>query len=145
MRRLSARESHRVRDTLAQGTRFLGLGLISYPLGLLITAAVHEWIGLTAELATAIALGCLVVFNFAVSRRFVFRAQGRAAAQLVKFGTASLLMRGMEYMLFVLMLSYGGVHYLVSLAVAMAISATAKFLVYRNFVFNPGARSGSGA
>jgi putative flippase GtrA len=122
---------------LAQGARFVGVGLVSYPLGLLISAGLHEGLGIPAKVAAAIALGVLLVFNFFLSRHYVFRVRGPANFQLIKFATVSFLMRAIEYVLFLLMLRYTGTHYLMALAAAMAMSAAAKFALYRSFVFGP--------
>jgi putative flippase GtrA len=105
-------------------------------LGLVITAGLHEVIGFTPKAAVVIALGCLLIVNFILARRYVFRVGGPAVGQLLRFGTASVVMRGTEYVLFLLMLGSFGMDYLVSLAVAMALSAVTKFLLYRTFVFN---------
>jgi hypothetical protein len=45
-----------LRKALTQGIRFIGFGLVSYPLGLLITAGLHEGMGLAAEASTVLAL-----------------------------------------------------------------------------------------
>ena len=118
----------------AEAQRFVLAGIVSFGLGLALSAVLREGIHLREEVAVAIALGVLFLTNFWMSRRMVFRSSGAVPRQIMMFGVTSLTMRGVEYGLF-LVLSTVGLHYLVALALGMAISSLAKFFIYRTLVF----------
>ena len=120
---------------VGEAARFVGYGLISYVLGIALSAFFGEVIGIREEVSVALTLVILFVTNFWLSRRFVFRAAGHSGNQFVRFVSTSLAMRGVEYMLFFMLLRFLHVHYLVALTLAMGFSGSAKFLLYRTIVF----------
>lgn len=130
-----ATHSQQFRSVLAEGTRFAVSGLISFPIGVGVSAFAHEMLGWSQQLSGAVAISVLLVFNFAVARAYTFRSSGAIRAQLPKFLLVSISMRGVEYLLFLTFLTVGGIHYLSSLFAALAISFTVKFFLYRSCVF----------
>lgn len=124
-----------LRELLPAALRFLGTGLVSFPLGLGVSALAHELIGWREEIAVACALAVLLVFNFIVSRRYVFRSSGSSRAQMPRFVAVALVMRGVEYLLFLAL--FRRVPYLPAMAVAMTLSLAVKFCLYRWWVFRP--------
>jgi putative flippase GtrA len=131
---------NQLRRLLGDAARFLGLGVVSYGLGIAISAFLREVAQLSAETAVAIALAILIVVNFWLSRRYVFRAGGEIRSQFLRFLGMAALMRGVEYALFFLLYRTLALHYLVALTVGMGLSACMKFFLYRGLVFG-GSRS----
>jgi putative flippase GtrA len=124
-----------IRQILGEAARFVGYGLISYALGIALSAFFREIIGLREEVSVALTLGILFVTNFWLARRFVFRASGHKGKQFALFVTTSVVMRGVEYMVFLALLRIFDVYYLLALTLAMGISGAVKFLLYRTVVF----------
>jgi len=116
--------------------RFIGSGLLVFPVGLGISALCHEVFGWRAEYAAAAAVGGLLLINFALSRVFVFRSTGRFAYQLPRFLSIALVMRAAEYLMFIGLFRMASVPYLVAIAASLVMSSLIKFFVYRNWVFN---------
>lgn len=114
---------------------FLGVGAFSYLLGAGIAAGGRELLGLNAEVAVAISLAVLILVNFWLNRVLVFRGQGPARHEFVKFAAASVTMRGCEYLMFLALLKFAHLHYLAAYTTALLISNAAKFLLYRTLVF----------
>lgn len=123
------------RGVLREAARFLTLGVFSYSLGIGFAVFFREIIGLGADASVGLSLGTLLITNFWLARLWVFRASGRAEGQFVRFALASFAMRGGEYLLFLLLIRLSGLHYLVSLTIAMALSNCLKFVLYRTVVF----------
>jgi putative flippase GtrA len=119
----------------AEAGRFVGFGLISYGLGIGLSAFFREVLGLHEEVSVAFTLVILFVVNFWLVRRFVFRSLGHKVNQFVRFVSMSLTMRGAEYVMFLGFLRVMHHHYLLALTLAMVLSACGKFLLYRNVVF----------
>ena len=80
-------------------------------------------------------LAILIVFNFWLSRRFVFRATGNVRSQFSRFLSTTVLMRGVEYLLFLLLYRVFSLHYLLALTISLGLSTCIKFFVYRGLVF----------
>jgi putative flippase GtrA len=114
--------------------RFVGVGVISYALGISLSALFHEVIGLQQRAAVGLSLGILLATNFWLARRFIFRSAGPAQRQILSYVLTSGMMRGFEYLSFLLLVSLGS-HYLLALSVSMAVSSGLKFLLYRTVVF----------
>lgn len=132
--------SERLRHLAVEILRFIGSGLIAFPVGLGVSALCHEVFGWPEEAATGAAIGVLLLLNFALGRAFVFRSQGRIAEQLPRFLTIALVMRGAEYLLSLSLFKVFHVPYLLALATSLAISSLAKFFLYRSWVFPVTAR-----
>ncbi len=116
--------------------RFLLLGAVSFGLNLAITAGLHERLAATEELAFLVALAVVLVVNFSVCRRFVFRSTDRdTARQFREFVLSSIAFRGAEYLAFLGVHSWFQVHYLLAATLILAASTAVKFVFYRGFVF----------
>jgi putative flippase GtrA len=134
---LSLTPEQRVKTTVLLGevVRFVAAGVFSYGLGIILSILFHEFIGLRQEVAVALSLAAVLATNFWVARSLIFRSIGDPSGQFIRFATTSLIMRGLEYAMFYLLLKKLNINYLVSMTIAMAISSCIKFLVYRIFVF----------
>ncbi|GAB4376439.1 MAG: hypothetical protein Kow0062_16700 [Acidobacteriota bacterium] len=119
--------------------RFGLLGLVSFAINLAVTAGLHEIAGLAEELAYAVALGVVLVTNFAACRLWVFPdSAGSVVGQGVAFLLSSFGFRGAEYVAFLLVHTLGGVHYLLTILLVTGVSTVVKFLHYRFLVFRTG-------
>jgi putative flippase GtrA len=119
----------------SEAGRFLGVGMLSYSLGLGLSALFREGLGLPAEYSVALTLAILFLINFWLSRRYVFRAGGDARKQFALFVITASAMRGGEYAAFYLLFQFAHLHYLAALTSAMVISNGLKFFLYRALVF----------
>ncbi len=137
-------ETHRrLRPLLAEILRFAGSGAVLLPTGLAVSAFLHEIVGLEQRLATAGAVGVMLILGFVLGRSFIFRSQGRIGRELPRFAVVSLTMRGAEYLVFLLLFGTLHIYYLLAMTIAVGISFTFKFVLYRTLVFahrgDPGA------
>ena len=80
-----------------QGLRFLGAGLITFPVGIGVSALAHEVLGMPEKVAAALALVVLLVLGFLLSRQYVFLSNGRIARQAWRFLLVAAAARGTEY------------------------------------------------
>ncbi len=119
----------------AQAVRFCGVGVLSYGIGVTLAATFHEISGLREEIAVGLSLAIVLFTNFALARLYVFRSSGRVHHELARFAVMSAAMRGVDYLLFLALLNGLGIGYLVAMTIAMAVSTSLKFLVYRKVVF----------
>lgn len=115
--------------------RYVCAGLVSYTLGLGLSALFREGLRFTEEHAVALTLTILFLINFWLSRRFVFRADGSATKQFALFAATSFGMRAGEYGMFYIFLQFLHLHYLAALTAALLISNALKFFLYRTLVF----------
>jgi putative flippase GtrA len=128
-------EPSQLRRLVGDATRFVGFGVMSYGLGIAISAFLGEVVQLSAEAAVATSLAILIIVNFWLSRRFVFRASGEIRSQFPRFLGTTVLMRGVEYLLFLLLYRIFSLHYLIALTISMGLSTCFKFFLYRGLVF----------
>jgi putative flippase GtrA len=115
--------------------RFIGSGLLVFPVGLGVSALCHEVFGWRAEIAAAAAVGSLLLVNFVLGRAYVFRSSGRIAYQLPRFLGIALVMRGAEYLMFLALFETLHAPYLVAIAASLAMSSLIKFFAYRSWAF----------
>ena len=127
--------SKRVRALIFEAIRFVGSGLLVFPIGLAVSALCHEVLGMREEFAALIALAALIVTNFIVSRKLVFRSSGHMGRQLPRFIAVALVMRGIEYVLFLALFRYVHIPYLVAMVATLVTSSAFKFVLYRTLVF----------
>jgi putative flippase GtrA len=134
-----------IRRLVGSLVRFGMLTVWSFGLSLGVTALLHEVLGCSAELAFAVALVTVFVTNFLACRYFVFPAAGAdARRQLGLFTLFSALFRGAEYLLFLLVHTLIGVHYIVAIVGIKGAIVAAKFVSYRTWIFVPGPGEGRG-
>ena len=134
-RRGERREDRKDRPVFRAGVRFLQLGGFAFCLNIAITTTLHELMGLPADLAFAVALLTLFFVNFFGFRRYVYRSTGHARGQIGRYFIAVVCFRLAEYGGFLLLHKQIGIDYLPTAMAVLAISAVAKFLTFRNWVF----------
>ena len=115
--------------------RYLMAGGFSAILSLTLPVVLKDGLGLHAELAVAISLTGVFAINFIAIRLFVFRSDGDKLPQLVRFVATSVLMRGTEYVSFLGLYNFLGMHYWIALFLVLTASSTCKFVVHRKYVF----------
>ncbi len=120
---------------IKQGVRFFGVGLITFPVGVGVTALCHEIFRLPEKFAAAIALTVLLVLGFILARRVVFISNGNIGRQAWRFLLVAAMARATEYVLFLCLSILAGLHYLVALVGALGLSFVLKFIIYRSWIF----------
>lgn len=109
---------------------------VSFVVNLGLTHGLHEVLGASAELAFLISLATVMVMNFLACRYFIFDArEGDFRGQAVRFLMSALLFRGVEYLAFLVIHTWLGVHYLLAIAGVLGASFVTKFLFFGRFVF----------
>lgn len=124
-----------LRTLAEQGVRYLGVGLITFPVGASVAALAHKVLQLTEELAVALALIVLLMLGFPFKRRYTFRSKGHIGHQAWKFLLVAAAMRVSNTVCFLLRFLAFSINYLISLLLAIAISFTAKLFLYRTWIF----------
>jgi len=117
--------------------RFLAIGLGGYLALTFGTVALVKWIGLSQRPAYAIMITAVMIGNFYASRRFVFPASrsDKAKRQAIRFFTASLSFRVLEYLLFSLLIGPCAINYVIAIAVTSAASYVIKYYIFSIWVF----------
>lgn len=123
------------RALIFEGVRFVGSGLLVFPIGLLVSFLCHELLGWREEYAGLAAIAVLLLLNFVLARVVVFRSVESVRMQLPKFLAIALVMRGLEYLLFLAAFRVGKISYLLAMVAALVISSATKFFLYRSWVF----------
>ena len=119
----------------AAALRFLQFGGFAFALNIAITTAGHEVLGLPAAVAFGLALVTVFFVSFFGFRRFVYRASGSARRQMLRFLAVLIPARAAEYGAFLILVPVAGLNYLLASILILAISAVAKFLIFRHWVF----------
>jgi putative flippase GtrA len=126
-----------VQRALGAPARFLVLGVLSFSTNLGITAGLHEILGVSPEVAFAIALVIAFCMNFSLMRWWVFRGTERPIMdQLVGFGVSSLFFRGTEYVGYLFLYRIANVRYLTAAVAVLGASFVVKYVVYNSWLFS---------
>lgn len=124
-----------LRSMIHEGARFVGSGLLAFPLGLGVAAVCRELLGWRPEAATATAFATLLLVNFMLGRKLVFRSSGAVKHELRRFMAVAICMRAFESLLSILLQKEAHVPYLASIVAALVLSSLIKFFLYRSWVF----------
>lgn len=118
------------------GMRFGLLGVASSITTLGITALCHEVFSIPEELAYLLALATAILQNFFGMRYYVYPETTQPILkQFLYFLTSSLSFRTIEYVAFLFLHTWAGVHYLIATVFIMLLSFISKFFFYRHKVF----------
>jgi len=110
---------------------------ISFAMNTLLLLGFHELIGFDERTSFAVAVIIIFVFNLYILRRIVFRSTREAIyTQFTKFLVVSLFFRFAEVIAFSAVYQWFGGPYVVTAWLVLGVSAMAKFLVYKTFVFS---------
>lgn len=122
-------------EPLQQGLRFTLLTGLSAILILGLPIFFHEALRVDEEIAVAISMIVTLVTNFIGMRIFVFRSQGHLLSQGLRFGAYSAMFRLFEYLCFLALFSWGGLHYVLALGIVLVSAFVMKFFVHRALTF----------
>lgn len=123
-------------STAGQFARFVAVAPVSFGLNLLVTAVVHEMMGLPEEGSFAVALVTVFTFNFFVGRHVIFRSnEGDPRRQLVRYALSSGGFRLAEYLGFLIVHTGLNVHYIIAAMLVLGTSFICKFFFYGKVVF----------
>jgi putative flippase GtrA len=115
----------------------VGSGLMLFPLGLAVSAFCHEVLAWPVQYAGFAAIAVLFFANFLAARAFVFRSTGVAGPEFARFMGIAVVMRAIEYLLFLALLRLGHFAYMFAMVGALVTSSASKFFIYRRWVFTP--------
>ena len=116
--------------------RFVLLGAISFTTNLCVTAGLHELAGVSPDLSFAVGLVTVFALNFAAMRWWVFPGSGRPMVrQLAGFALMSVVFRGSEFLVFLLLRHLGGMYYLFAAVGTLGSSMIVKYFVYGSWLF----------
>jgi putative flippase GtrA len=125
----------RLQRLALEGIRFIGSGVLVFPLGLGVAALCRQIFGWRQEVATVAAFGTLLMVNFVLGRAFVFRSAGPLKQEFGRFMGTALVMRGFESLFSIGLQKFTGLSYLLSIAATLCCSSLIKFFLYRTWVF----------
>ncbi len=122
--------------------RFVLISGLSFVVNLGVTIVLHEVCGAPEEMAFAIALITVFFMNFFAMRHYIYSGtKGSLGQQFVVYAGSALGFRGLEYVAFIVVHSWLGLDYRVTVIGIIATAAVIKFLYYR-LVFERGMRTG---
>jgi putative flippase GtrA len=116
--------------------RYLLLTGLSIFLVFSVTFVSHELLGLSENVAVAIALFVAFVVNFSTAKFIVFRSSGCWKKQALKFLVVSVSFRASEYLGFYILFNVFQIHYILALGIVLMLSLVFKFITYKYWVFN---------
>lgn len=120
--------------------QFLKWGILSgfsFFLNIGLLFSLHEFLGLSAEIAFALSLLTVFLANFFILRYYIFKSgETNWKYQFIYFFYASICFRVLEYSFFLILHSWFGIYYLLTAIIILGLSSISKFLFYRSFVFH---------
>lgn len=117
--------------------RFGLLGAISLVVNLAVVGALRELAGCTAAVAGALGYAVVLVMNFVLARRHVFKSAAALGPELLRFGLVQFGTRLAEYATYLLLVYRAGLAYAPAIVVVAAVFFVVKFGLYRGYVFGP--------
>lgn len=126
-----------IRKLAVRFSRFVATSLLSFAGNILLTAFLHEVVGI----AEPVAYGCTLVFmfivNFLLTVHWIIpqnEIRHSIAAQLVRCVLISISTRSLEWLAFVALMHLTNVNYLVCIAGISVVSFLAKFWAMNRFL-----------
>ena len=136
MMRGAAGEPEGPAEQVAALLRFAAGGVLSAGVTLSVTAVLHEIFSVSEPKAAAFAMLTALSVNYVFLRYIAFPGTHVPwQRQLLLFFASTGIFRGIEYLAFLAVNVWLGVHYLVALMGVMGASFLLKFTVYDRFVF----------
>jgi putative flippase GtrA len=127
--------NHQQRRTIRQAVLFIIATGIGFGINIGLTAFLHEVLGISPGISFALALACAYVVNFFNNRKWVFASDADTLPQAGRFLAISLCFRLAEYLVFLLLYSALGLHYLAAVLLSLFSFYILKFFVYKEVVF----------
>lgn len=128
----------RIAPTATKFGRFLLVSANSFLIQFLLTALLHEWLGVEPPFAYAMVIVVVFLLNFTLLRFWVYgetRGEDPLGRQFSRTILLSVCFRTFEYLLFLLLHLLLGIYYLAAVALAMGISFLLKFIGFHYLVF----------
>jgi putative flippase GtrA len=94
----------------------------------------HQVLGVQAEIAVAIAYVMAFAINFVSTRSFVFKSDGAARDDLLRYTATSATFRLAEYLAFLALYNLNLIYFVAQIIVQVC-SLLLKFFVFRKFVY----------
>ncbi|MFH1055821.1 MAG: GtrA family protein [Candidatus Altiarchaeota archaeon] len=133
---MKARLSNLVGDLLsAKFLKYLLNAIITYPLVVLLTYCLTEYIGIYYLAAYLLSMSVAVVFNFMLSLKWIFDARGRVGSRFVRYLAVLASFTLANTFLVKVFTEYIGLHYVVSITVVSGTLFILKYLTYKKKVF----------
>ena len=115
--------------------RYFLLGAFGFGLGILLSWNFHENLNLSEPLSVGLSVVILLFFNFFMAREMVFKERNNLLKQAARFLVISLLMRCLEYGVFLLLFYKAEIYYLISYTTSIALIFVLKYFAYKKIVF----------
>ncbi|OIO61437.1 MAG: hypothetical protein AUJ55_00135 [Proteobacteria bacterium CG1_02_64_396] len=120
---------------LLQLGRFSLVGVASTLIHLSIVVALVEWSGMDPVPANVIAYACAVLFGFVHNYRWTFRSTAPPLHAFLRFALVGGVGLGNNWLLMTLAVHHWGWHYLLGLALVVAINTPLTFWINRHWSF----------
>lgn len=111
------------------------LGIFGFGLGIIVSWTLHEILNLSEPISVGITIVLLFFFNFFMARIMVFKERHNLLKQATRFFVVSILMRSLEYGVFLLLFYIAEIYYLISYTASIALVFVFKYFAYKNVVF----------
>lgn len=121
--------------TVRQFSRYLMVAAVSACVTMGVPFVLHEGLDIAEEIAVAVAFSAAFAINFWMARRLVFRSAASVSGEAVRFLVATAGFRVSEYVVFLLLHTVLGIHYLVALFGILAVFTVLKYVTHRYLVF----------
>lgn len=116
--------------------RYVAITLLSAAVNFGVAIALADGLGTSEELAYGVALITVFAMNYLFMRYYIFAGPQRGAAgQFVIYTASAVGFRTSEYLAFLVLHTWLGMHYLLAMLLILGGSFIAKFLYYGRVVF----------
>jgi len=126
----------KLKTEISTFTKYSMLGAFGFGLSIFLSWAFHEKFNLSEPVSVGLSVVVLFLFNFFMARTIVFQERNNLLKQAILFLIISLLMRFIEYGVFLLLFYVAEIFYLISYTASVALIFALKYFFYKNIVFN---------
>lgn len=88
------------------------------------------FMGVAEKVAVAIAMIVAFFINFFVNKFFVFQSTHKGTKQLIRFFFTNIFMRVVDYLGFLMLFEWVGLHYIVSLFMVLSCTTIVRFFMF---------------
>ena len=115
--------------------RYTALGVFSLGVNIGLTSACATLLGASSAAAGAVGYITVMLLNFALARRYVFRSRAAAGVEFGRFMLIQAITRLLEYVAFLALVYAASLHHALAIVLIGGLSYAGKFVLYRIFVF----------
>lgn len=116
--------------------KFISVGFISYPLTLGLTWLFTYFFSGRYVLSYSIVLAIMTVYNFLISKKFVFKNVGNMKNQFYLYLISLLIFYFLNIVLLDVLSSKSDIYYMVLVATVYSFTSLIKYFVYDILIFN---------